>query len=217
MRLPTTISSSTAGSTPGSEADGICADASRRPARSATATRTPRQANRRLAPRQSPVRRTMNFLIIGFPLNAQISNRRQNRERLTSASQPQFIHVCNFHRNLINPRRGRSIPAGSNHICYSVLSPLEHGLDAAVAPVPHPTLQAKPPRLMVDPGPVAHALHPSADHDPTEGSLHRLTPRNAARRAFTSTSRVTWAVKPAGARPVKAFGGSPSRNALSVS
>jgi hypothetical protein len=159
----------------------------------------------------------MNFLIIGFPLNAQISNRRQNRERLTSASQPQFIRVCNFRRNLINPRRGGSIPAGSNHIGHSVLSPFEHGLDAAVAPVSHPTLQAEPPRLMVDPGPVAHALHPSADHDPAEGSRHRLTPRNAATRAFTSASRVTCAVKPAEARPVRAFGGSPSRKALSVS
>jgi hypothetical protein len=131
--------------------------------------------------------------------------------------QPQFIRVCNFRRNFINPRRGRSIPAGGNHICYSVLSPFEHGLDAAIAPVPYPALQAKPPRLMVDPGPVAHALHPSADHDPADGSPHRLGLRNSASRASTSASRVTCAVKPAEARPVKAFGGSPSRNAFSVS
>ena len=157
------------------------------------------------------------FLSLDFPLNSQTSNRRQNRERFTRAPQPQFIRVCGFLRNLINPPRGRSIPAGSNHIRYRALSPAEHSLDAAVAAVSHPALQAKTPRLMLDPGPVAHALHPSADQDPTDGSAHRSGPRNAARRASTSASRVTCAVKPAEARPVKAFGGSPSRNALSVS
>ena len=99
------------------------------------------------------------FLSLDFPLNSQISNRRQNRERLTRAPQPQFIRVCGFLRNLINPPRGRSIATGSNHICDRIVSPVKHGLDAAVAAVSHPALQAKALRLMRDPGPVAHALH----------------------------------------------------------
>src|SRR6202035_1669331 len=50
------------------------------------------------------------LLSLDFPLYSQISNRRQNRERLTRTSQPQFIRVCGFLRNFINPPRGRSIP-----------------------------------------------------------------------------------------------------------
>jgi hypothetical protein len=77
MRLPTAISSSKAGSTPGNVADGVCADASRRPAKSATATNTP-------APASRLTHRTANFLVIILSLERLLLNRRQNRKRLAS-------------------------------------------------------------------------------------------------------------------------------------
>src|ERR1700760_1770468 len=141
---------------------------------------------------------------------------RQHRERFARGPQPQRILMRRFLREPIDPRRRRSLPAGRNHVGDDALIPFEYGFDAAVAAISHPALQAAPPRFVIDPGAVADALHPATYRDAADGDGHRFALRNSATRIFTSASRITFAVRSADARPVKAFGAVPSRNALSV-
>src|ERR1700761_5700806 len=97
----------------------------------------------------------------------------------------QHIRMCSLIDDVIDPRRGRPLPAGSDHAGDNILDPFEHGLDAAVTPVPHPASQAEAARLMFDPGAVADALPPAADQHPTGHTAHRFAFRNSAARAAT--------------------------------
>ena len=192
MRLPTTISSSKAGSTPASGADGVCADTS------SAARQKRRSQQRRQAHQPATLPANLghvhaNFLVIDVSLEPRFLNRRQDRERLARHAVVPMASACagssttSSTRAENGPRRqDATMPATTSS------APANTGLDAAVTPVSHPALQTKPPRLMLDPGPVAHALHPAADHYPPDrATLIACALRNSASRAFTSVSRVT--------------------------
>src|SRR6478609_6184475 len=93
----------------------------------------------------------------------------------------------------------------------------EQRFHAAVAAVANPALEATRCRLILDPGPVADALHAAADHDLEDRPAHFFSPRKPALRALTSASRITRLVRSGDGSPVRFFGGVPSRNAFCVS
>src|SRR6186713_847582 len=93
----------------------------------------------------------------------------------------------------------------------------EQRLNAAVAAVADPAFQPAIGGLILDPGPIADALHAPADHDLEDRMAHVFSPRRSALRAFTSASRMTPLVNSADGNPLSAFGAEPSRNAFCVS
>ena len=78
--------------------------------------------------------------------------------------------------------------------------------------------RSRAPRLVVDKGAVADALHQAPDRHVTNDGAHCFfKPRNSLARAFTSASRIARPVNCADGNPFNSLGGTPSRNAFNVS
>ena len=175
MRLPTAISSSKAGSTPGNDADGICADASKLPPRSARATRAPKHANRRPAATLNPAH--PNFLVIDVSLERCFLNRRQHRERLArDAAVPMHLRV-QFPPQPHQPAT-TAVHSGRTQSYRRQCRSSPSNTASTLPSRRFRTQPCRPSRLasMIDPGPVAHALHPAADQDPADGMRSSLGP-----------------------------------------
>src|ERR1700760_4236519 len=87
----------------------------------------------------------------------------------------------------LDPRRRRTVPAERDHLGRDLWRTREHGFDAAVAAIAHPSLQVTGARLGFDPGAVADALHPAPDRHMKDGAyLAHFKPRNALIRALVS-------------------------------
>src|SRR6516225_6617253 len=167
MRLPITMSSRRAASTPAIGADWTWADVSRCPASSATIAVAASRARPLMAFLDA---RIINFTVI-LPSLYQ-SYRRQHRKLFTRMPQAQHIGAYVLLREAIDPRRCRSTLAGDDHVGHDVFRSRKHCFDAAISSVAYPPFQATQHRLVLDPGAVAHALHPADDRDPKDRAAH---------------------------------------------
>ena len=107
--------------------------------------------------------------------------------------------------------------AQCDHVGDVVRRACKQSFNAAVAAIANPAFETARPRLILDPGPIADALHAPADHDLENRAAHFFNPRTSALRALTSASRMTRAVSSDDASPLRFFGDAPSRSAFSVS
>src|SRR6266852_4491910 len=111
-----------------------------------------------------------------------VSARRQHGKAfplvaLGQSLRSRFAHVDGF-----DPGAGRPAAASLDHALDRGRGPGEHGLDAAVAAISDPTLEAMQTGMMLDPHAKADALYAAAeDHAPNDLFAHPASPTSAAR------------------------------------
>src|SRR5712691_12830122 len=90
-------------------------------------------------------------------------DRRQHRKPLPCPPQIQCIGTAGAFVDGVNARRRRAAPARRDHVRYDILRSRKQRLDAAVAAVAYPSLDCVRRCLLLDPVPIADALHPAPD------------------------------------------------------